>query len=477
MANPLLSFNAKSVDSEILEKTLVGRKDIVDKVEKELVKKIENGQSYQNLIIAPRGSGKTHITKVLYNRLKSNKKIAEKIAIAYMIEDEVGIANFLDFLVRVLESFIRYKEPGFENLKDAIYEISNMQERQEFALKNLLLDFLGEKLLIVLIENLNVVFEGMGQTGQARLRDFIHENNNICLVATSQNLFAHIQDSNYPFYNFFKTVHLNKLGFDESFEFMKAIAIAEENKVVLKEFEKQNVKGKIRAIFELTGGNHRLLVEFYSFLKAELKSELSQVFVKTMNSLKPYYEQFVAKLPVQQQKIIKFISLQHTPQMGKEIARSCFMHANVASKQLSELYKSGYIDKYKEGKDTYYELREPLMRICFEISESPDGIAKLFIDFLGIIYGSEEIRSKYLKYKYAARLQPEDLREKYLQEAKMFSKVIEPELLEELRNLSDFEECNSVQEVEKSIEYYNNRQFEREFGISKEELIDLLKQS
>ena len=120
MANPLLTFNAKSVDAEILEQTLVGRKEILDRLEKELISKVKNKFTYQCLIIAPRGGGKSHMIQVLYNRLKENKSISNKILIAYMVEDETGIANFLDFMLRILESFIRYKELISKNLKEAI---------------------------------------------------------------------------------------------------------------------------------------------------------------------------------------------------------------------------------------------------------------------------------------------------------------------------------------------------------------------
>ncbi|MBA7532787.1 Photosystem I assembly protein Ycf3 [subsurface metagenome] len=452
MINPLLTFNAKNVDPEILEQTLVGRKEILDRLEKELISKVKNKFTYQCLIIAPRGGGKTHMIQVLYNRLKKNKSISNKILIAYMVEDETGIANFLDFMLRILESFSRYKEVNRKNLKEAIFEISNIAiQHQEAAIKNLLLDYIGNKTLIVLIENLNIVFEGMKTVGQAKLRDFMHEYNKISLVATSQNLFAQVQKSDYPFYNFFKTHHLEKLDYPQSLELLQAIASAEGDKKLSEQLQKPETQGKIRAIYELTGGNHRLMVSFYSFLKAEIKSDLSLVFVKTMNDLKPYYEQFIKKLPVQEQKIVKHLSLKHKPQKGKDIARSCFIPPNIISKQLSELYNKGHIDKHKEGKDAYYELKEPLMRICFEINESPDGIAKLFVDFLSVIYTPQELKSKYLKFRYAARLQPIEIQKKYRREALMMSKAIDSKILEKLKTHPDPEKLKTEKEIETYI--------------------------
>ena len=117
-------------------------------------------------------------------------------------------------MLRILESFIRYKEVNSKNLKEAIFEISDIAtQHQEAAIKNLLLDYICNKTLIVLLENLNIVFEGMKTDGQAKLRDFMHEYNKISLVASSQNLFAKVQKGEYPFYNFFKTNTLEKLNY------------------------------------------------------------------------------------------------------------------------------------------------------------------------------------------------------------------------------------------------------------------------
>ena len=74
MINSLLSFGAKSVSPKILEQTLTVREAVVNDIEKNCISKTLNSSTWQTLIIAPRGSGKTHLIKVLYHRLKDNKK-------------------------------------------------------------------------------------------------------------------------------------------------------------------------------------------------------------------------------------------------------------------------------------------------------------------------------------------------------------------------------------------------------------------
>lgn len=451
----LLSFSANTLSPELLEKTLIGRKETLDELEQELLEKVLRGHTYQSLLIAPRGSGKTHLTTALRYRLKANPAVQDRALIAYMNEDERGIANFSDFIRHILQSFIKHKEGNYQILNDRIYEISGIAiEKQEQAFVTTLLDFIGSKSLIILIENLNVLFDkktGMGLDGQTKLRSLMHEHNQFSILATSQNLFYQIQDAKAPFYSFFNIKHLRKLNFEESLKFIRIQAGLEDDASLSGEIDTPLFKGKVRAIYQLTGGNHRLLVIFFHFLKAEIKSDLSKVFEKTMNDLKPYYEQFVNALSPQQQKIIQFLSSKHTPQMGKDISRFCFIAPTTLSKQTSELVEKGYLDKEKVGKDTYYELKEALMRICFEINENADGVVKLFVDFLSVLYSEEELQRNYLEVKYHALTQVEERKAVYQKEALLHRTALSPEMAKALDEIP-IEKCENSAELKETID-------------------------
>jgi len=471
-----------------LEKTLVGRKEVVDRVEQELLEKILIGQTYQSLLIAPRGSGKTHITKLLHYRLKNNPDLDDKIFVAYMNEDERGIANYSDFIRHILQSFVKHQEGNHEVLMDLIYEVSGLPiKQQETAFENILLEFIGKKGLVILVENLNILFDkktGMGLDGQNKLRSLMHEHNQISILATSQNLFYQIQDAKAPFYNFFNIDHLEKLNFEQAFDLVKIQADLENNDELTQELTNPIFKGKVRAIYTLTGGNHRLLVIFFNFLKVDFKSNLSEVFVKTMNDLKPYYEQFINALSPQQQKIIQFLSSNHTPKMGKEISRFCFIAPNTLSKQTAELVEKGLLGKNKKGKDIYYELREPLMRICFEINETTGGIAKLFIDFLTVLYSEEDLQKRYLTYKFGALLQKENSKIIYEKEARFYKKSLAQDIVKkldclEMPRISTLDELNKNIDsiLEKSSANNNIQEPIQTYKLNRKKLVRMIKNS
>ncbi len=425
-------FNSKIENSSKLENLLTGRKHIVDNLEKMALQTAKKGTLFQNLLIGNRGSGKTHMLKVLYNRLNEKEVVKKNLVIAYMAEDEVGIDSYLDFMVRIFAAFKRWHEDP-EKLTWLEKQIDELKQTRphdrDYRATQILRGYLDGKDLLILIENLDLVFKGLRKAGQGKLRDFVQQYTNVSFVATSQAIFNDIRKEDMPFHNFFTIEHLDKLDLEQSTKLIKKLAQLEMEETkdksenmngLLKFLEEDKGKASIRAIQELTKGNHRLLVLFFDFLKTDYKYDLSEPFLKTIDKLKPYYEGFLRQLPAQQQKIIHHLAMQRTPQTGKSISENCFIAHNNVSKQMSELQKLGYISSHKEGKEKYYEIDEPLIRFCFEINEDRRGIIKLFIDFLISIYSSYEITEKYLNYKYLAEYQSNEIQSKYRKESALY---------------------------------------------------------
>jgi len=420
-------FNAKIGEIDQLEKMLIGRKETVDWLEEQTLKLAKTKESFYTLLIGPRGSGKTHILKVLYSRVIGKKQVDKNVAIAYMSEDEYGIDNYLDLLVRIFQAFIRRAENAEQKqiLLEKIEQLkkTSPEYRDSYA-ERYLLEFLNGRQLLILIENLNDIFKGMKQNGQSKLRDFIQKYNHISILASSQAIFSDVNQKDKPFFNFFHVIHLKRLTFEEALELIRVIARIEERDELLEYLSTKEGKGNIRALYQLTEGNHRLLVTFYNFLKAEYKSELSKPFLQTIDKLKPYYESFLKLLPPQQQKIVQYLALQRTPQPGKSIAENCFLASTTLSKQMSDLQRLGYVEGYKEGRDKYYEIQEPLLRICIEVNENKEGVIKLFVDFLGNLYSLWDLKHNFLRFNYLQDFTDPEKRRIYREESRYYRSAL-----------------------------------------------------
>lgn len=419
-------FNSKIENPERLERMLVARRPLVDLLEKRAKALINKGTLSQTLLIGPRGSGKTHMLKVFFNRVWNNPKRKEKIVVAYMVEDEYGIDTFLDLLIRIFNAFMRwYENDETKQLAEEIEKLkrTNPDQRESFAI-DILNQYLNGRDLLIIIENLNDIFQGLGKEGQARLRDYIQQYNSTAIFASSQALFSDIQQEDKPFQNFFNITHLKKLSYEEAMLLVNALAEEEKLEDFKTFLDTPRGKANVHAVFDLTQGNHRLLVTFFDFLKAEYKSDLAEAFLHTIDKLKPYYESYFKLLSPQQQKIVQYLSSKRKPVTGKEISLNSFIPHTTVSKQMSELQKLGYVESTKVGKEAYYEIAEPMLRLAFEINENKKGIISIFIDFLTQLYEVEEITKRYLRFKFLSDFQSDNTKSLFQREATFYKEAL-----------------------------------------------------
>jgi tetratricopeptide (TPR) repeat protein len=411
-----LSFGAKSVQPEILEELLIGRQQNVDFLAKCVNDIAYEGLNHQLMVVGRRGMGKTHILRVLYHRLQPALQ-ENKIVVAYFAEEEYGISGYLDFLIRILNAFLRWNDADVEKLNS---EMDILREthpnRQIEVAERIITEYVGERPLLILAENFDNVLETLGKDGQGKLRSFLYRHTHTSIIATSQALSPDLGREDRPFYNFFTTIYLKNLSYEDSLALLQKLAEKEEQSLVI-EHLKGKGKAQVRAIHELVKGNHRLLVTFYEFLKADTLASLSTIFIKTLNDLKPYFESFIRYLPPQQQKILHYLALAKMPQFGTEISKNCFIDQKSLSKQLSELQRKNLIDALPDPDDKRnkrYDIAEPLLRISIEIGEHREGISSLFIDFLALYYSYEELMTQKERFQSLHTLETDPLRKRDL---------------------------------------------------------------
>jgi tetratricopeptide (TPR) repeat protein len=139
---------------------------------------------------------------------------------------------------------------------------------------------------------------------------------------------------------------------------------------------------------------------------------LVQAFMKMLDDLTPYYQARMTELSNQQRKIVELLVDRRHPVMVKEIAADCFIDAGTAASQLRELRKLGYVEAEQNGRESFYELREVLMRLCLEVKKQRGQWVEIFVEFLKIWYPLSERKhqlelmrgtSQYIKDEYLER--------------------------------------------------------------------------
>lgn len=379
---------------ETLEAIFVQREALAERLTSLIEASALSDSKQHNLLIGPRGIGKTHLVSIVYHRVRQLDCFKNnRLVIAWLREEEWGVMSFLDLLLRILRALVAEgKDSELEAQVESLYQHS--PDVAERLAGNLLKDFVSNRTLLVIVENLDDLFLGLEDEGQKRLRSYIQENPFLTILATSQSLFGGVSLQTSPFYGFFRINHLEELNLDEATLLLKKVADLEGDNDLASLIDTSLGRVRIRALQRLAGGNHRVYIIFSQFLTRESLTELIEAMMRTLDELTPYYHERIKWLSPQQRKMVELLSDRGNAMPVKEIAARCFMSQQTASSQLKLLREWGYVRTNPVGRESYYELREPLMRLCVEVKKHRDEPIRLVVELLRSWYTSDELRRR-----------------------------------------------------------------------------------
>jgi tetratricopeptide (TPR) repeat protein len=380
---PFLSrFTPSRNDPEILEAIFVQRHELARDTVERIHESAVSGNMHHLLFIGPRGSGKTHFVSLIFNRLTRREDLHERLRIAWLGEDETT-TSFLDLLLRIYRALQqRYAKEFPADALQALYELRPPVAAK--CLGKLLVENLAGRTLLVIVENMDALFAGLKAAGQKQWRAFIQENAVFTTLATSQQLFEGVSRRDSPFYGSFQIEHLKPLTVAEAVLLLKKIAELSEDTNLAAFLQTPAGRARVRALHHLSGGNHRIYIVLSQFLTRETLDGLIGPFEKLIDELTPYYQARVNWLSPQQRKLVEFLCGCQHPVPVTEIARPLFITHQTATGQLKELREKGYVQSHARGRESLYELTEPLMRMCVELKENRREPIRLVIDFLRI---------------------------------------------------------------------------------------------
>ncbi|MEG4047415.1 tetratricopeptide repeat protein [Microcoleus sp. Pol17_C1] len=398
MKNTFISrFTPSLMSPETLEAILVQRHALAERlVELIRVSALTDNKHFQ-LLIGPRGIGKTHLVSLIYHRVVKMEDLRDKLLIAWLQEEEWGIASFLDLLRGIFRALAKEYKPEYEaQLHDDVEKLYDLSpEQAEFKAAELLRDFVGKRVLLLIVENLEDVFSGLGDFGQKQLRAYIQNNFFLTILATSQSLFYAVKLSNNPFYDFFDLHELDEFKLDDAVALLKHIANLEGNSDLASFIQSPTGRDRIKVVHYLSGGSPRVYIVFSAFLMTpESLDKLVEPFMEMLDSLTPYYQDRMKYLSNQQRKIVDFLCDRGGAAPVKEIAKRCFIEQRTVSSQLKDLRDKGYVKTEEIGRESWYELREPLMRFCLEVKKQRNQPIRLIVDFIRVWYTRKELQQR-----------------------------------------------------------------------------------
>ena len=392
----LFRFTPSMMPSETLERLLVQRQALAQRLSDLIRESVTSQNKHHKLLIGPRGMGKTYLVALTYHRVKAMNDLRENLWIAWLNEEEWGVDSYLDLLLRICRALQGEYPSLFPSERmEALYQMTPADAQR--AAERLLKEFIGDRTLVLLMENLDEIFKGIGDKGQRQFRAFLQENGFSTILATSQSLFNGVSRQTSPFYGFFSVTHLQEFSVEDATNLLQNIAAWKQDRELVEFIETPAGRARVRAVNHLAGGNPRVYVIFSEFLTRESLDVLVEPFLKTLDEMTPYYQARIGAISTQQRKIVEFLCDHAAPATVKEIAKCCFITQQTASSQLKDLKEKGYViadPLGPTGRDTYYELKEPLMRLCLEVKKSRTGPIRLLVDFLRLWYPVTELKQQ-----------------------------------------------------------------------------------
>lgn len=386
----LSHFTPSMMPPETLEAMLVQREPLLTRCLSNVLEGLRTGSRHHTIFVGPRGIGKTHLISLIHHRLAQTREAQNKALIAWMREEEWGVTSFFELILRILRTLdISYPELQIDEQTTAVYDLP-LHEAEKKA-ESILLEVLGDKCLVVLLENLDDLFEQIGDQGQKAWRAFIQNHANTILFCTTPSLFAGVTLQKSAFYGFFDVEQLTELSFEDVVNLLEKIAIEREDKALAVYIKTPEGRARIRAVHHLAEGNPRIYIIFAQFLTQESLDDLVQAFMHTLDELTPYYQARIKELSGQQRKILEYLINYAGAAPVKQIAKACFITQQVCSSQLRQLRLKRYVRVIEQGRESYYELCEPLMRLCMDVKKQRGEPVSLLVEMLRIWYTEDQL--------------------------------------------------------------------------------------
>lgn len=398
-------FTPSRTAPKILEEIFVQRDELLADTIERIQDSVFSENKHHLLFIGPRGCGKTHLISIINHRLQMRDDLKCRLRIAWLNEDETS-TSFLKLLIRIYNALAANypNEFSFGDLE----LICDLPKEQALAqIKQLLLMKIVDRTLIVLVENLDELFAGIRDEGQKRWRAFLQEHPVSIILGTAQRLFPGVSRRESPFFGTFQVEHLQPLSFEEATELLKRISKYHKQQDLGTFLDSPSGIARVRAVYHLSGGNHRVYIILSEFISRETLNELVNAFEKMLDELTPYYQERIRWLTPQQRELVNYLCRCEAPVPVKNIARRLFATHQTVSSQLKDLRDKGYVNSYSRGRESLYELAEPLMRLSIEVKENLREPIRLIIKFLRVWYTPDQLSNaltnhsqNYLTKKY-----------------------------------------------------------------------------
>ena len=357
----------------------------------EMLRECTGSSNQHQIVIGPRGSGKTSLLLRVAAEVRRDAELSSAFFPVVFAEESYEVATAGEFWLECLSRLADqapHREGG-PDLHLTVEDLRTIRDDRTLAERCLaaLLDYSDweGKRLVLMVENLNMMFRDMADSREAgwRLRQTLQTEPRIVLLASATSHFDEIDHPDHALYDLFRTLTLRPLDTNECAILWETVS------------GQRHPPETIRSLEILTGGSPRLLAIVARFGGGLSFRELMADLLDLVDDHTEYFKGHLESLPPQERRVYLALADLWKPAFTKEIADRSRLDTSKCSAQLTRLVERGAVQVTGGTvRRKQYYLSERLYNIYYLLRRNrrPDRLLEALIRFMAAYYSPTELK-------------------------------------------------------------------------------------
>ena len=342
------------------------------------------------LVIGPRGSGKTSLLLRVAAEVHRNAALKSRCFPVVFSEESYEVATAGEFWLECLTNLATQatRREDAPDLHRTVDELRAIRDDQTLADRCLgaLLDFADreDKRLVLLVENLNMLFRDMADPDAGwRLRKILQTEPRIIVFASATSRFDEIDNPDRALYDLFQIRTLRPLDRNQCAVLWETVS------------GRSPAPETIRPLEILTGGSPRLISIVARFGAGLSFRKLMADLLDLVDDHTEYFKSHLESLPAQERRVYLALATLWKPATTREIADHARLETSTCSAQLARLVERGVVRVAGgSARRKQYYLTERLYNIYYLLRRrrGPDRLVEALIHFMASYYSPPELK-------------------------------------------------------------------------------------
>jgi tetratricopeptide (TPR) repeat protein len=356
MSSAAMKYNPAFRAEDELVRSFVVRHTYLELI-LEVLRDSGGSANQHQLVVGPRGSGKTTLVRRVAAEARREKDLASKWYPVVFGEEAYSVGTPGEFWLEAL--FYLADQTQQQRWLKAYEELRNERDERRLRERALaqLMDFADQqgKRILLVVENLNMLLgEQLGRDSDWDIRHTLQNEPRILLLGTATSRFEEIESIDRAWFELLTIHELKPLDPSECLALWQAVSGDELG------------TAKIKPIRILTGGNPRLLTILAKFAAKRSFRELMDELVQLIDDHTEYFKSHLDNLPALERKVFVALLDQWDPLTAREAAQKARIDVNKASALLRRLVGRGAVEVIAEnGRKKQYQAAERLYNIYY----------------------------------------------------------------------------------------------------------------